>query len=388
MVVPIRPGLILPREILENIAFEVAAADPLGPPTQLLPLLQTNKAIHEALAISSHTPLWSRICKLKFDTGAVRRRARELCRRDYNGHLIQMCQLLRVLRHGDIYHEDAEDQFVIAYCAMLDNDGKNRAQLEAAGIVDFLDRFMRERLFEGRASPDIWPVEDAVTASVLWLKWMFSTRERLLQETPEQRAEVTRLVFPFLACPHRYTSALAPPNHFLLPLGSANPVQREIYQMQTAHYPYPHYYTHDNASRYLQLYYFRSNTVLTTPLIAPAAALLFWSRRELNGLFEVPAVLPAARNPPGRLGLTQEDIHEVNAHKVARLPAAVVWDWERGGPACIGGDGAVRAWRDDDSARWDIDWYRARLCHSVFSLRRFRPGPGLMRKVRHLLSGT
>jgi hypothetical protein len=176
MAVPFAGGRPLPLEVLENIAFELVASTPLGNPAQLLPLLSTNKAVNNALAMDSGTALYSRICRLKFDVGAVTRRAFTPLTRDLNGHLVQMCTMLKFFASGDIFHEDAPDQLLIAYVAMLENDGKNRAQLEHVGIVDFVDRFVRQRLHEGKEDNDGWPKEDEGRVYALWLMWFFSTR--------------------------------------------------------------------------------------------------------------------------------------------------------------------------------------------------------------------
>jgi len=60
---------------------------------------------------------------------------------------------------------------------MLDNDGKNRAQLEAAGIDLYLDVYMRTYLYDSvsRIPNDGWPQDTAANACALWLMWMFTT---------------------------------------------------------------------------------------------------------------------------------------------------------------------------------------------------------------------
>ena len=187
MSVPFAGRRSIPLEILENIAFELVASSPLGNPKDLLPLLATSRSVHNALAMKNGTALYSRICRLKFDVGAVTRRAFTPLTRDLNGHLVQMCTMLKFFAAGDIFHEDAADQLLIAYVAMLENDGKNRAQLEHVGIVDFVDRFVRQRLHEDKESNDGWPLDTEGRVYALWLMWFFSTRgESFVVSSPSQ----------------------------------------------------------------------------------------------------------------------------------------------------------------------------------------------------------
>lgn len=131
------------------------------------------------------------------------------------------------------------------------------------------------------------------------------------------------------------------------------------------------------------LYYFRSSASFVEPLVAPVASLLFWSRRELDGALAIPTALPRTRaSIGGSPGLTQEDLIEYNAHKSARLPNTVIWDWERGCPIRRAEDGTTSDWPDQDSERWDIDWWRARLCDGVFLKQpKFRLGPVYIRGI-------
>ncbi|KAG2022509.1 hypothetical protein CC2G_000251 [Coprinopsis cinerea AmutBmut pab1-1] len=271
----------------------------------------------------------------------------------------------------------------------------------------------------------MWPLHSIGNASALWLMWMFATRDRLLNETPQQREEIIKLVLPFMVCPLRYASALVPPNHFTLPIGDSNPAQNRILTLDTPHGPYPLYHTERGS--YLVLYYFRSSASFVEPLVAPVASLLFWSRRELDGALAIPTALPRTsglravkrhtteacwdkmpqnqqkKNPQhresnprphqtsrlgtrasigGSPGLTQEDLIEYNAHKSARLPNTVIWDWERGCPIRRAEDGTTSDWPDQDSERWDIDWWRARLCDGVFLKQpKFRLGPVYIRGI-------
>lgn len=176
MSVPFANGRPVPCEVLEKVALELVRVEPLGTPHQLLPLLLTSRAVNAALSIRSNAPLYAQICRFKFDVGAVTRRAFTPGVRDLSDHLVQMCNLVRFLQRGDIHDVETSEQLLAAFVCMLDNDGKNRAQLEHAGIGAFVRRVVRERLDEGKEENDMWPQSNMLNACALWLMWMFTTR--------------------------------------------------------------------------------------------------------------------------------------------------------------------------------------------------------------------
>ena len=123
---------------------------------------------------------------------------------------------------------------------------------------------------------------------------------------------------------------------------------------------------------------------LAVPLASIAAKLIYFSHREVFPI-GVPPHLPRTRAHAIQLGLTmvgptQEDVQELNEHKIAKFVPTSTWEW----------------WseiKDYDklstvalsnlapSARWDDDWNRLADCNSVFtpvSLKRMHYTPGLL----------
>lgn len=184
-----RPALqTLPLEILNQIAFELVALQPLGPPCDILPLLCASSHFYQALSPDTNPVLFARIYRHKFDTSAVERRAFTPSHTQCVDQLIHYCRTMQVLRSGDIYVEPrpmsggdddercATDALFTAFMMMLEDDGKNARQLqEWAGADVFAERFLRRRLYEGRESNDGWPVESAPNSCALWLMWMLTT---------------------------------------------------------------------------------------------------------------------------------------------------------------------------------------------------------------------
>jgi hypothetical protein len=109
-----------------------------------------------------------------FDIGAARRRFGPLALLSSSlaRQLIVYCSVLRDIRHGDIYSNGIKEILWAAYFMMAENDGRNRVQLERAGIDGFIYRFIMMRLSEGRGEHRGWPVENQENSLALWIMAM------------------------------------------------------------------------------------------------------------------------------------------------------------------------------------------------------------------------
>ncbi|KAF7317076.1 hypothetical protein HMN09_00442200 [Mycena chlorophos] len=341
----------LPLEILELVAFELTCLTPLGPPSALIPLFQTCKHLNRAL--SRNLLLYSQIFKFKFDTSAVLRRCPKPTPAQYYDQLVLYCMQLHKLR-GQVLADECDDVLFSAYLMMLENDGRNAAQLQHAGLDSYLDNFVRNRMWNGRGSAQGWPTDNTANACALWLVWMTTTETNLKKESAARRNQLIRIVLPFVLLPFRYASAFAPLNHFVLPVQDG--ISSQPHSVLTAHGRYPIYL--DPRRVWSQVHY-SSRPAVVPPLLATAAALIYFSRRE-TVTFRIPPHLPLNREEAIRLGRTQisptqADVHEVNAHLNERLPEqrAAEWDLLSG---CSG---------DPLSKRWDCDWWRVRKCIDI-----------------------
>ncbi|KAJ6544648.1 hypothetical protein DFH09DRAFT_990484 [Mycena vulgaris] len=340
------PLCAVPPEILEHIAYELTCLAPLGPPAALVPLLLTCKAVNSRL--SGNAPLYSRIFKFKFDSGAVRRRAFDPTPNQCSDQLVLYCTQLHRLR-GPVSADDCDEVLFGAYLMMLENDGRNAAQLEHAGLDSYLDIFVRTRMWDSRGSSHGWPVDSVASACALWLIWMTTTEEKLREESAARRSQIIKLVLPYVLVPYRYPSAFAPQNHFNLPLRNATTVHPN--SILTAHGSYPIYL--DPRHAWSQVH-FSARPAIFPPLVTVAAKLVYFSRRETIP-FDIPPHLPLNRPHALAAGIThtgpnQDDILEINAHLNDRLPELR--------PA---GEGA-----EPLSVRWDADWWRLRKCLSAW----------------------
>ena len=382
----------LPNELLQNIAFLIAAHNPLGPPAQLIPLLSVSKHVYNALW-SPKAALKARLFRLKFDTSAVSRRSFS----PYDIHLSDQlefyCRVLQIVKSGDVYHKDVANLLFAAYVMMLDNDGKNFAQLESAGIALFIDRFIRLRLWDDRSAEGNagWPVPSQVNRCALWLAWLTMDKMHLLKEPPQARDDFISLIFPCALLSTRYPSTEAPPNHFHLPLLSGSPsYQRPLIASNPPFPPYPHYTPHP----VILHRYFGSTLPISPPLMSIAAKLLFTARKEIFPI-SIPPVLPP--------GLGTQDYAEFNKAKAAQVVRGARWDWNRGcavavNPKKLRNGFAPRttdefleleqslrdeleliADGDEESKRWDEEWWRRILCNNL-KTRRPKFPPGLVYK--------
>lgn len=130
--------------------------------------------------------------------------------------------------------------------------------------------------------------------------------------------------------------------------------------------------------------YHASGIRLGVPLASVAAKLIYFSHREVFPV-AVPPHLPRTRAHAFQLGLTmvgptQEDVQELNAHKVAEFVPKSAWEWwdDIKNYDTLGPEARSKL---APSARWDDDWNRLADCNSVFtpvSLKRMHYTPGIL----------
>ncbi|KIJ13038.1 hypothetical protein PAXINDRAFT_170794 [Paxillus involutus ATCC 200175] len=361
----------LPLEILEKVilALDDDLANPLSSAT-LLALLLTCKCFYQFLGCQTNNYLYAELFRLRFDGSAAARRFGELASHDH-GFSLQLrsyCSALKCVRTGDIHVNDVVDTFWSCFFMMMEDDGKNRCQLELAGLPELVDKFVRERLYEN--SENGWPAESEVNSLAMWLLWFTSTEERLRAETPAQRAQMANLILLYVLVPARYVTYFAPHTHFTLPL--PRNLAQPPHSFLTVHGPYPQY--RDGFSRRMPFYQ-ATDFEVGIPLASVAAKLVYFSRREVMPL-GTPPHLPRTREHAIQLGLTmvnptQEDIQELNEHKVAKLIPKTTWDWWS----------AIENYDRAPSASWDDDWNPLIDCIHLFTpvlLKRTHYTPGLL----------
>ena len=94
-------------EVIQSILTVLVAQRPLGTPSALVPVFTTSRTLCH---IATSSALLARVFRLKFDTSAVARRHYQPMHVDLKEQLIHACTLLRELRTGNYFAEDAELQ--------------------------------------------------------------------------------------------------------------------------------------------------------------------------------------------------------------------------------------------------------------------------------------
>lgn len=168
----------LPSEILENIAFHLLDNDPSSPTSVIIPLLHTCKRINSVLGFNHNSHLYSRLFRSRFDHAASARRLGT--RAHVSLHLAYQLawysSAISCIRRGNIYDKGVLDAFWACFALLTENDEKNRPLLDAAGLPDFVDDFIRRRLYEDSPSSNRWPKESPINSLALWLLWYTSTQ--------------------------------------------------------------------------------------------------------------------------------------------------------------------------------------------------------------------
>ncbi|KAF8633559.1 hypothetical protein AX15_001357 [Amanita polypyramis BW_CC] len=370
--------LTVPNEILAHIAFYLATLSLHALPDALLPLRYSCKYLHFRLSPTVNLPLYARICRFKFDNSAVRRKAFVPAAGNLVDHLDHCCKLMAAIRNRNFEDDDPSSVLFSTYILMLENDGKNRAQLEWAGVDAYVDAYVRTRIYDPveRMANDGWPRDNAANACALWLLWMLTTPDKLQAESLAERDQIAQCVLPYVSLPFRYASTHAPPIHYNLPppCPTSSADDKNFFSISTAHGLFPIYFSPDRAWSHV---YYGSRPLFAPPLAAEAAKLIYQSRRDM-AILPVPAEHPRTRADAiaaGATGVfpTQEDIQEVNAHKSAELVKRIIWDWDRGVGVVPGANDGMGYL--DASRSWDCDWWRLRFCWDLWrSQPRWRPG--------------
>jgi len=118
-------------EILQRIVLFAVEERFLGPPSDLLALLTTSKAINFALSPRNNNDIYARIFKLKFDTAAASRRLgpRRLTSRSLAIELRDRFEALRRVRGGIINGPMLQRDLWVIFFILLEHDRKNVLQL-------------------------------------------------------------------------------------------------------------------------------------------------------------------------------------------------------------------------------------------------------------------
>lgn len=284
----------------------------------------------------------------------------------------------------------------MAFIMMTENDGRNERQLAAAGLADYVERFVLERLWEGKDSTNQWPAESTINALALWLMWFTTDAERLKAEFREEaeareteqgqdpehnqnskRKKILDLLRPYILVCTRYPSFHAPDNHFNFPLDPTTQNQLP-FSLLTPHGIWPLYRRTEDVVSHIP--HFTGTISLSHPLITVAAKLLYLARREAQQI-QVPQSLivdratALAQNKTGVFP-TQADIIEFNRYPGSQFVDKGNWDdWRDGLTQAELRASASHTWLPAlkcISSKWDPDWTRLISCSDPWKYSPFK----------------
>ena len=168
----------LPSDVLQHIAFLIAASDVFNPGHNLFPLLITCSSIYHSLSPATAPHLYARIFRVKFDTEALFRRVGILTDTLLAKELERRCRFLARARRfrgpkpPPQFILRSED-FRVALHMILQNDGMNEAHLESAElkatVLDFLTQVLRHETGVERKESRSGCVQEDGVAIALWV---------------------------------------------------------------------------------------------------------------------------------------------------------------------------------------------------------------------------
>lgn len=216
----------IPQEVLEHIAFFTATQSFLGPPSSLIPLLNTNRRINTRLSIIANKSLYARIFVFKFDVGAPVARfgsvrlsasalSHELQRRFELFHRIRGRSDAKSVNLTD--GDGLSDLLLHAYLIMLENEGKNERQLkDYAKMGDWLREFWFDEQGASKSIVHIrsgkWPPNSRTTALAMWLFWFLLTpSDYMIIDGPESPINILKI---HASAAHIYNLSTLPCTNF------------------------------------------------------------------------------------------------------------------------------------------------------------------------------
>ncbi|KAG6864047.1 hypothetical protein C0991_000653 [Blastosporella zonata] len=257
----------LPLEILNHIALELSAVNPIGPPNQIVPVLLTCSTLNARLSPKFNQSLYGLIFEERLDFTAAGRRLGRPTGIQRAAWGWRAFDAMLLIRRGDVMCIGEEGLLLEALrmgvVLLLDDDGKNVRQMLLWARADvFVKRLVMQRTYE-RAEEN---------------------QESIRSEPPAVRAHLNQLLLPYLYAPFRYPISPFPPNHYIIPplLPSVNIGHTTVL---TAHGPYPLY-----PPSYAAPFTFHGGQVIniSPPLPALMARLSYIAREDLPMLAIAP----------------------------------------------------------------------------------------------------
>jgi len=157
-------------EILERIVLFAVKERLIGPPSDLLALLTTSKAINFALSPDNNNNLCASIFTLKFDTAAASRRfgPRWLTTRSLAAELRHRFEGLKRIRSGIIDGPMLRDDLWTVFFILLEHDRKNVLQLTEWARAHTFAHSVADRWLNGGYGPGFDEDAGGLVCRIIW----------------------------------------------------------------------------------------------------------------------------------------------------------------------------------------------------------------------------
>ena len=166
------PNLLeMPTEVLKRVALYAIGDNEPGPPKELYSLLLTSKSL---LKLSTEE-FYYHVLFAKFEMQSpLRRLGESVLKQQATAELRRRFEMLKKMRSGSITDDSVTEVLWVAY-TMLEDVGlgtKNLRQLIWANLPDFLDDYLRNRLYEGCETNGGWPLLSESNSLAIALSWL------------------------------------------------------------------------------------------------------------------------------------------------------------------------------------------------------------------------
>ncbi|KAI0049023.1 hypothetical protein FA95DRAFT_1604703 [Auriscalpium vulgare] len=284
---------------MDDVVLYAVANDPLvSPPTVLRNLQLINRKFRAMLNPHDNPRVHAQLFALKFDTAATTRRLPP----DASLPIHLACELrtrfsaLKCFRRHDIYDPVLPHAFLVAYIMLLEDDGKNIAHLEAAGLPALVEEYLIGRLHEGADEANGWPASTEMNSLAVTLFWQLTAQQGIVTESVDRRHSVVALLKPYALVGFRY------------PFLDASVDPMAVLGVNSTHHTPP-----VSAAPRRTIQYLGQELELHLPPISWHAMLSYFARLEMGKLVHA-MQLPASRAVHPGPGMTVEDIDEYNTY--------------------------------------------------------------------------
>jgi hypothetical protein len=160
----------MPLEVLRRIVLFAISNEP-GPPKEFHSLLLTCKSMSKLNTADMYYGIFA--AKFEIET-PLRRLGNSVLQREAGTELRRRFSMLKRLRSGTINEESINEDLWTAYMMLEDvcRGSRGLQQLKWAKLPEFLDEYIRDRLYEASNENNGWPIINERNSLAVALSWL------------------------------------------------------------------------------------------------------------------------------------------------------------------------------------------------------------------------